>query len=83
MRPNTDQDENSEARTTLASEAAFEWAMRACGVEVPEDLRGGALSVYRELTRMAVLLRQPREPESEPGFVFRIEDFVRAERASE
>lgn len=60
------------------SQQMFDAAMRACAVEVPPDWRDGALAVHRELTAMAALLRQPRDPESEPGFVFRIEDFIRS-----
>ena len=60
------------------TEVAFDAAMRACRVTVADEHREGALYVYTELTQMAVLLRGPREPESEPGFVFRMDDFLRA-----
>ncbi len=59
-------------------EVAFDAAMRACQVTVADEHREGALYVYAELTRMAAALRVPREPESEPGFVFRMDDFLRA-----
>ncbi len=47
-----------------------EAAMRRGGLEVPEELRAGTATGYRELLRMVELLRGPRSAASEPAAVF-------------
>jgi hypothetical protein len=37
---------------------------------IPADRLAGVLAGYRELRRMAQLLRQPRSPASEPAYIF-------------
>jgi hypothetical protein len=60
-----------------AGDEAFVEMMRSRGIEVPGDLVKGAASVHRELSKMAALLRQSRDAESEPAQVFSLAALVR------
>ena len=60
-------------------EREFDFEMERCGVVVPADRRQGAIAGYLELKRMAGLLRQPREPESEPANIFSMQAILRGE----
>lgn len=62
-----------------ALEHEFDVIMRRCGLDVPVARRSGTLATYRELTRMAALLRQPRDAESEPSNVFVIDTHLRGD----
>ena len=58
-------------------EREFDLLMARLGIDVPSDRRVGALAVYLELKRMAVLLRQPRDAESEPSNIFSLDAILR------
>lgn len=62
-----------------AQEREFDMLMARYGVDVPPDRRVGALAVFRELTRMAELLRQPREAADEPSNIFSLHSILRDE----
>jgi hypothetical protein len=55
----------------------FDRLMARYGIQVPADLRQGALTVHLELTRMAQRLRVPRPAESEPAHVFDVDALLR------
>lgn len=63
----------------MALEREFDFEMERYGITVPADRRRGALAGYVELKRMAALLRQPREPESEPANIFSLPAILRDE----
>lgn len=65
------------AEECKSHEREFDLLMLRCGIDVPSDRRIGALAVYLELTRMAVLLRQPRDAASEPSNIFSLEAILR------
>jgi hypothetical protein len=60
-------------------EREFDLLMSRCGIEVPPDRRAGALAVYLEMKRLAELMRQPRDAESEPSNVFSLHALLRTE----
>jgi hypothetical protein len=60
-------------------EQEFDLLMAKCGVAVPPDRRDGSLAVFRELKRMAALLRQPRDAASEPANIFCLHAILRDE----
>ena len=57
----------------------FDVIMNSAGLKVPADRRTGTLAAYRELKRMAELLRQPRDETSEPAAIFSLEAILREE----
>lgn len=60
-------------------EREFDVLMARSGIRVPDERRAGSIAVYRDLRRMAALLREPRPAESEPAIVFSLEAFLRAD----
>jgi hypothetical protein len=50
----------------------FDAIMARSGIVVPADWRTGAIVCYRDLKRMASLLRQPGIIASEPSNVYRL-----------
>jgi hypothetical protein len=57
----------------------FEFLMAKNEINVPADRWDGALAAYSELKKMASLLRQPREVESEPANVFNLHALLRGQ----
>ena len=45
------------------------------GANVPPDLKAGLLAGYRDMKRMAALVRQPRTAAAEPSNIFSLKDF--------
>ena len=46
------------------------------GANVPSDLKAGLLDGYRDMKRMAALVRQPRTAAAEPSNIFSLKDFA-------
>jgi hypothetical protein len=46
------------------------------GANVPPDLKAGLLAGYRDMKRMAALVRQPRTAAAEPSNIFSLKDFA-------
>ena len=59
-----------------AQKQSFDFLMTRAGLDVPPERELGAFKVYRELSHMAELLRQPRAAESEPAAVFRLDTIL-------
>ena len=47
------------------------------GANVPSDLKAGLLDGYRDMKRMAAMVRQPRTAASEPSNIFSLKEFAR------
>ena len=45
------------------------------GANVPPDLKAGLLAGYRDMKRMAAMVRQPRTAAAEPSNIFSLKDF--------
>jgi len=52
--------------------AELELLTRKAGLRIPADLWAGSLQGYAELRRLVTVIRQPREPESEPAAFFAV-----------
>jgi len=59
-----------------ALEREFDMLMARSGIAVPVDWRSGAMVGYRDLKRLAMLLRRPRVAESEPSNVYRLSTII-------
>ena len=58
------------AADDAALEHEFDVLMAKAGAQVPADRKAGVLAGYRDLKRMAGLLRQPRTAADEPSNVY-------------
>ena len=45
------------------------------GANVPSDLKAGLLDGYRDMKRMAAMVRQPRTAAAEPSNIFSLREF--------
>lgn len=63
---------------TDALEREFDLLMARSGIAVPPERKAGAVAGYAELKRMAEVLRQPRNAESEPSNVFALTAILRS-----
>jgi hypothetical protein len=63
-----------------AVEREFDMLMAKAGAEVPADRKAGAVAGYKDMKRMAALLRQPRTAADEPSNVYSLTGFVRSKR---
>jgi hypothetical protein len=61
-----------------ALEHEFDILMAKCGASVPGERRAGILAGYRDMKRMAALVRQPRRAADEPSNIFSLKGFVRS-----
>lgn len=68
--------DNSDA----AVEREFETLMAKAGAEVPADRKAGVIAGYKDVKRMAALLRQPRTAADEPSNVYSLTGFLRRKR---
>jgi hypothetical protein len=68
------------AEDDAALEREFDVLMRKAGATVPPDRRAGVLAGYKEMKRMAALLRQPRSEADEPSNVYSLVEFARGKR---
>ena len=62
-------------------EAEFDMLMAKAGAQVPADRKAGIVAGYRDMKRMAALLRQPRTAADETSNVFSLKSFVRSKRS--
>jgi hypothetical protein len=60
-------------------ERELDLLMAQRGIVVPRERKAGAVAGYAELKRLAELVRQPRDAESEPASVFTLGAFLRAD----
>ena len=64
-----------------ALEAELDMLMAKAGAAVPADRKAGIVAGYRDLKRMAALLRQPRTAADEPSNIYSLKSFVRSKRS--
>jgi hypothetical protein len=61
-------------------EAELDMLMAKAGAKVPPDRKVGIVAGYRDLKRMAALLRQPRTAADETSNIYSLKSFVRSKR---
>ncbi len=59
-------------------ERELDMLMAKAGAAVPADRKAGIVAGYRDMKRMAALLRQPRTAADEPSNIFSLQSFVRS-----
>lgn len=59
-------------------ERELDMLMAKAGATLPADRKAGIVAGYRDLKRMAALLRQPRTAADEPSNIFSLKNFVRS-----
>jgi len=57
-------------------ERELDMLLAKAGANVPPDLKAGLLAGYRDMKRMAALVRQPRTAAAEPSNIFSLKDFA-------
>jgi hypothetical protein len=60
-----------------ALERELDMLMARIGVEVPADRKRGVIAGYKDIKRMAALLRQPRSAAAEPSNIYSLTPFLR------
>jgi hypothetical protein len=61
-------------------EREFDVLMAKAGAKVPADRKAGVIAGYRDMKRLAALLRQPRTAADEPSNIYSLEGFARSKR---
>ena len=61
-------------------EREFDVLMAKAGAKVPADRKAGVIAGYRDMKRLAALLRQPRTAADEPSNTYSLEGFARSKR---
>jgi hypothetical protein len=61
-----------------AVEQEFDILMTKAGVELPADRKAGIIAGYKDIRRMAALLRQPRTAADEPSNIYSLTAWCRA-----
>jgi hypothetical protein len=56
-------------------ERELDMLLAKAGANVPADLKAGLLDGYRDMKRMAAMVRQPRTAAAEPSNIFSLKDF--------
>jgi len=56
-------------------ERELDMLLAKAGANVPSDLKAGVLDGYRDIKRMAAMVRQPRTAAAEPSNIFSLKDF--------
>jgi hypothetical protein len=56
-------------------ERELDMLLAKAGANVPSDLKAGLLDGYRDMKRMAAMVRQPRTAAAEPSNIFSLKDF--------
>ena len=56
-------------------ERELDMLLARAGANVPSDLKAGVLDGYRDMKRMAAMVRQPRTAAAEPSNIFSLKDF--------
>ncbi|MBO0765248.1 MAG: hypothetical protein J2P50_11760 [Hyphomicrobiaceae bacterium] len=64
-----------------AVERELDVLMAKAGAEMPADRKAGIIAGYKDMKRMAALLRQPRGAAAEPSNVYSLTGFARSKRA--
>jgi hypothetical protein len=59
-------------------EAEFDIMIAKAGAAVPPDRKAGLIAGYRDMKRMAALLRRPRTAADEPSNIYSLKSFVRS-----
>jgi hypothetical protein len=59
-------------------ERELDMLLAKAGANVPPDLRPGLVDGYRDMKRMAAMVRQPRTAASEPSNIFSLKSFARS-----
>jgi hypothetical protein len=59
-------------------EREFDMLMAKAGAQVPAERKAGIVAGYRDLKRMAALLRQPRTAADETSNIFSLKSFMRS-----
>jgi hypothetical protein len=62
-------------------ERELDMLMAKAGAKVPADRKAGIVAGYRDMKRMAALLRQPRTAADETSNIFSLKSFVRSNRS--
>ena len=62
-------------------ERELDMLMAKAGATVPADRKAGILAGYRDLKRMAALLRQPRTAADETSNIYSLASFARSKRS--
>ena len=62
-------------------ELELDMLMAKAGAQVPADRKAGIVAGYRDMKRMAALLRQPRTAADETSNIFSLKSFVRSKRS--
>jgi len=57
-------------------ERELDMLLAKAGANVPSDLKAGLLDGYRDMKRMAAMVRQPRTAAAEPSNIFSLKDFA-------
>ena len=57
-------------------ERELDMLLAKAGANVPPDLKAGLLAGYRDMKRMAAMVRQPRTAAAEPSNIFSLKDFA-------
>jgi hypothetical protein len=61
-----------------ALERELDMLMARAGAVVPTDRKAGVIAGYRQIKRMAAVLRQPRTAADEPSNVYSLTPFLRS-----
>ena len=64
-----------------ALEREFDVLMAKAGAKVPADRKAGILAGYKDMKRMALLLRQPRSEAAEPSNIYSLTGFAPSKRS--
>ena len=56
-------------------EHELDMLLAKAGADVPPHLKAGILAGYRDMKRMAAMVRQPRNAAAEPSNVFSLKEF--------
>ncbi len=59
-------------------ERELDMLMAKAGAQVPAERKAGIVAGYRDLKRMAALLRQPRTAADETSNIFSLKSFMRS-----
>ena len=60
------------------SSVELDMLMAKAGAQVPAERKAGIVAGYRDLKRMAALLRQPRTAADETSNIFSLKSFMRS-----
>jgi hypothetical protein len=66
------------AQDDASLERELDMLMAKAGAALPADRKAGIVAGYRDMKRMAALLRQPRTAADEPSNIYSLKSFVRS-----